>query len=373
MIHYKSHQTAQQKVTPSESDLEIIRSFALAGEPIDPEDLFIGRMSLANDQYDRSHERFPESYLAQFAATIPGKSVMTGHDYSRDPAGRIYKAEVASHMATATERGIKLGKELVVSYYLLKSDPLAAKVKAGIARDVSIGFVPDIRVCDVDGKNYDGWMLGEEDPCPHVAGKGYGETLARVTYGGDVTKAEGNEASFVWLGCQYGAQAIASMRAFAPEAKSAYFDSRGGKGVWQIPFDEERHLFTLHGPPPVHPTAQKEANMLVEQKGAPPPGEPKFSPADERLLNLGKAYIAAMQAHVKSRYGPCGQEKTGEVIAGLFETASPEEITAAVKAADEVFNEHFPGVGKGVPASDTPINSPKRKFNPWGMSLPRSG
>lgn len=366
MLHYKVHQTVQRKVTPSESDLEIIQAFALAGEEVNPDDLFIGRMSLANDQYDRSHERFPESYLVQFARTMPGKSVMTGHDYARDPAGRIFKAEV--QVGGSGPQG--LAKELVVSYYLLNSDPLAAKVKAGIARDVSIGFNPDLRLCDIDGKNYDGWMLGEEDACPHVAGKAYEDALARVTYGGDVEKVEGLEGSFVWLGCQYGAQAIASMRAFSPQAKSAYFDSRAGKGVWSLNPSFGVPLFPLEQ----NLIAAKEFSMPPEiEKGAPPPGEPKPSPAQERLIEMGKAHIAAMQAHVKSRYAPCGQGATGEVIAGMFETASADEIAAAVKAADEVFNERFPGTGKGIPASDTqeqPV--PERKFNPLRRQLTRS-
>jgi len=360
LIHYKGHLTEQQKLTPSYSDLEIIQAFALAGEPIDPDDLFIGRMSLANDQYDRSHERFPESYLLQFARTMPGKSVMTGHDYSRDPAGRIFKAEVATHMAGGT-----LGKELVTSYYLLKSDPLAAKVRAGIAKDVSIGFNPDLRLCDLCEKDYDGWMKGEDDACPHVAGKAYEDALARVTYGGNVEKVEGLEGSFVWLGCQYGAQAIASMRAFSPQAKAAYFDSREQKGVWAL----NSHDLLLPQFPlqqtPLHSglIAAKEASMTVEK--AAPPSELKLTPEQERQISLGKAYILAMQAHVKSRYGAAGQEKTGEVIASTFESASEEQIKAAVAAADEVFNEKFPPKGAGVPASDSPAEEPKRRFNPF--------
>jgi hypothetical protein len=346
MLWCKEPLAAQaKKITPTTADLETIQALALPGFSVDPEALFIGRMSLANDIYDRSHERFPESYLQRFKETIVGKGVMVGHDYTREPAGHFYFAEVG---------GGTDSKELLPSYYLLESDPLTAKIKAGIARYVSIGFNPDLRLCDFDGKDYDGWSKGEDDPCPHVAGREYDGQLARVTYGGDVAKVEALEGSFVWLGCQYGAQALGANQVLSPEAKAAYFDSREQKGVWQIPLSPGSL-------PPVitatNTTAQlplipyaKEAAMLVSDRSDrtdrtdrsdPSP----LSPEQERKIALGEAYVAAMQAHVKSRYGPCGQEKTGEVIAGLFETASAAEIDAAVKAADEVFNERFPGTG----------------------------
>ena len=110
------------------------------------------------------------------------------------------------------------------------------------------------------------------------------------------------------------------------------------------------------------------------EKGAPPPGELKLSPEQERLIGLGLAYIADSQAHVKSRYGAAGQEKTGEVIASTFATASEEQIKAAVAAADEVFNEKFPGTGKGVPMSDvTQPAAERRPFNPFRSPAGRRG
>jgi hypothetical protein len=123
------------------------------------------------------------------------------------------------------------------------------------------------------------------------------------------------------------------------------------------------------GPVQFSPTA-KEFKMPPEtEKGAPSPGELKLTAEQERLIALGKAFIAAMQAHVKSRYGPCGQEKTGEVIAATFDVASEEQIKAAVSAADEVFNERFPGKGDGVQASETTPAPVKRSFNPFRSAI----
>lgn len=106
------------------------------------------------------------------------------------------------------------------------------------------------------------------------------------------------------------------------------------------------------------------------EKGAPPPGEPKLSPEHERLIEFGKAYIADQQAHVKSRYGAAGQEKTGEVIAATFESATLEQIKAAAAAADETFNKAFPGSGVGVPLSDATPEPAARRFNPFRAALP---
>lgn len=354
-----------RKVVPTDGDLELIERSMLSGETFNPEDFFIGRMSLANTLYDRSGERFPESYLQRFAATLPGKGVMIGHDYTREPAGRFFTAKVD---------GGADGHELVPSYYLLNSDPLTAKVKAGIANYVSIGFNPDIRICDIDGKDYDGWWKGEEDPCAHIALREYDGQLARVTYGGDVQKAEALEGSFVWLGCQYGAQTMGANQVLSPRAKAAFFEDHSKTHLWA-----PGNLVGLRYEPPFDLAASnaaiiqtlKEKAMPPDiEKGAPPrgdgpPPEAKLTPEQERLIALGSEYVKFAQEHVKSRYAACKQERTGERLARAMETASPEEIAADLKAADEIFNEFFPGTGKGVPMSDgRELVTSARKFNP---------
>lgn len=360
---YKAHSTVQRKVAPTDADLDLIHQYALAGETLDADSLFIGRKSLCNDQLDRSHERFPEGYLLRFAETMPGKSVMTGHNYTLAPEGRYFKAEISTGLAAS---GV-MQRELVMSYYLLADSDLARKVKAGIARDVSIGFNPDTRICDLCEKDYDGWMQGADDACGHIAGREHEGKLCTLTYGGDLQKVEGLEGSFVWLGCQYGAQAIASMRAFSPQAKAAYFESRAGKGVWHIPFHEEVDLFRISGPRtgPAH-TAAKELSMPQEEKGAAPTGELKLSAEQEALIACGQAFRKFAAAHVKSRYDACGFEEMGEMAAESLEAASGEKLLAAIEKADATFNKHFPGTGKGVPMSDTQGDQPRppRPFNP---------
>ena len=333
-----------RKVAPTDGDLELIERSLLPGETFNPDDFFVGRMSLANTLYDRSGERFPEAYLQRFAATIAGKGVMVGHDYTREPAGHFYTAKV---------EGGADWHELVPSYYLLNADPLTAKVKAGIARHVSLGFNPDLRICDLCEKDYDGWHKGDEDPCPHIALREYDGQIARVTYGGDAMKAEALEGSFVWLGCQYGAETMGANQALSPRAKTAFFEDRSRPQGW----------------PGV--TLQKERAMPHEvEKGAGPggpPAEAKLTADQERLIALGKAYELYAAGQIKSRYGACRMERTGERLAAQVARMTAEEIDEELKAADATFNEHFPGTGKGVPMSESGADDQalvRRKFNP---------
>ena len=45
-----------------------------AGEAVPADEIMVRYARLANDLYDRSHERFPREYLARFAETIPPPS-----------------------------------------------------------------------------------------------------------------------------------------------------------------------------------------------------------------------------------------------------------------------------------------------------------
>ena len=86
MFLKKSFETEQQHTDPQAADLALIRRFAQ--RDVKAEEVWTGRQSLANDQYDRAHERFPVEYLERFAETLPGKAVMGGHDYDTLPLDR---------------------------------------------------------------------------------------------------------------------------------------------------------------------------------------------------------------------------------------------------------------------------------------------
>lgn len=196
---------------PTATDLEMINELAL--EPLTADGVYVRRMALANDQIDRDFERFSRGVLKQFSDTLPGKSVLIGHDHSSAPIGRFYKAEAL--------RAVDGVVNLVGSWYAPVTDENAhdrASIDSGVWSNVSIGFRWDTLVCDLCGTDY-------RDPaCPHILGQQYpvdgvvGQDLATLVMtedGNSVTatatyrgKAEALEGSVVYLGAQFGAEMV---------------------------------------------------------------------------------------------------------------------------------------------------------------------
>lgn len=180
------------EVIPAEIMEQICRR---AGEAVPPDQALVRTAHLCNTQYDRSHERFPVEYLERFAETIPGKSLLPGHDKSQVPMGVWLSGEVVKDGA-----GIS---HLRVPFYMDAKSEMARRVRLGIAKQVSIGFKAAGRTCDLCGTAYDGF-----DGCEngHQKGRTYDGKLCTITYSGDPTRVEAMEGSLVWLGCQYGAE-----------------------------------------------------------------------------------------------------------------------------------------------------------------------
>lgn len=321
MLVYKSFESRIRKVSPSASDLDIINSGDYATETIEAESIFCGAMKLCNNQYDRSLERFPADYLKRFADTIVGKSVLKGHDYRQEPVGRFYDAEI--------RKGQGDHLDLVTSYYMMADDPMVPKIKAGVIKGVSVGFEPDKRICDIDGKDYDGWWNDPEDddPCHHIVGREYDGKKATITYGGDSAKAEALEGSFVWLGCQYGAETIGQNTSLGPQAKSAFFAERakGGRLI------------------PAGPSTTKEKYM--EDKDKKTPGGEDMTAEErakqERLVKAGTAYQERLLKRIKTRYESMEMKETGEALATALANAPIEDLEKAEENADALFEKAF--------------------------------
>lgn len=341
MLFHKTYAVSHVKQAPTAADLARINSIAL--EPLTEEQLFLGHMALCNDQYDRSHERFPESYLKRFAETIVGKAVMPGHDYHAMPLGRFFDADVLP--------GADGRKNLVPSYYLLADDPLVAKVKAGIAKDVSIGFEPDRRECDLCSKDYDGWAKGDSDACEHIAGREYDGKTATITYGGDVKRVEAVEGSFVWLGCQPGAEALAKDGRFGSVQKSAWLLENQKRSFGGITSKE------------------KSVEEKTTEKAAASEKETALDPAEQarqaRLVAAGEKYYAYLGSRIETRWSSMGAAATGKSIAARLRDAPIDELIAAQAEAEKLFEEKFqpPTASKG--AEETPQEAPRAGgFNP---------
>jgi hypothetical protein len=150
---------------------------------------------MAHNAVDRDNERFPEALLDDFARTMPGKSLLNGHDRYTLPLGLFFDAATEEmtpeQFKTITGEEALLPEEIQtvkVLYgwiYMLKSDfntPMTANIDAGIYRHASIGFrASDLR--PIKGQ-FDNILFWEYMPP--------GEAL---------------EGSLVWLGAQPGATA----------------------------------------------------------------------------------------------------------------------------------------------------------------------
>lgn len=187
--------------TPTEAQLAAIREYTLADMPA--ESLYVRTFALAHNAIDRDNEAFDTSLLADFARTLPGKGLFIKHpagwDGDSGPGeGRFFEAEL-QHMSLDDARtllrspalqwppGVTTATVLMAGAYLVRTDgnkDLLAKIDAGIASDVSIGFTA---------------KRGEN----HLDEQGREMQSRSLTSPGEAL-----EGSLVWLGAQPGARAV---------------------------------------------------------------------------------------------------------------------------------------------------------------------
>lgn len=352
----KSFDTVHMPVKTEDHDLAAIRKYALREMTAD--EVWTGSMRLAHDRYDRAHERFPKAYLERFAETLPGKSVLGGHAYDTLPLGRLYSAAVVPDSE---------GHHLKVGYYLLKDSPLIPQIELGILRDVSIGFNAGKRVCDLCQKT---WDFSHE----HYPGQEYDGKRCTLTYDeADAGQAEGMEASFVWAGCQPGAEAVAMA-------------AKGGPGVWDVEQVQNWMRLWQMG---VLPDAARGANGMelqqamaeIERLKALPLAETEREQltkqiaelkAKEPLADDGAAYRQFLKAEMKRMANALDERRQskakGEFVDALLsqmENASAETLTKFLAPIKEEFDAAFAqGSAHGNGPGDD--QAEKKKTSPFG-------
>lgn len=186
-------------------DMAMIQRFA--PEMLDPEMIYARKEWLANDQVDRSFERFTTDTLQQFVMTIPGKAKLIGHDYKAAPLGRYFDASIEQDPATGWNW-------LAPKFYMVKTadnEHARAQIDGGVWSYVSIGFSCEKLVCDLCGESFYSW------DCPHWPGEEYADapaagpqhsgmkSVCTLHYEG---QAEAVEGSIVYLGCQHDARIV---------------------------------------------------------------------------------------------------------------------------------------------------------------------
>jgi len=184
---------AAQGIEVTAEILAKINTFSL--RELTPEEVFVRRFLMAHNAVDRDNERFPEPILDDFARTLPGKSLLNGHDRYTLPLGLYFDAfteeltpeqfKVLTGEEARLPEGIGMVKVLWGWVYMLKADfneSTTANIDAGIYRHASIGF----KASDINPV------------------KGPFENTLYWEY---VPPGEALEGSIVWLGAQPGATA----------------------------------------------------------------------------------------------------------------------------------------------------------------------
>jgi hypothetical protein len=358
MLIRKSFEDVQQTaIKAEEPDLAAIRKYAL--REVTAEEIWTGSMKLCHDRVDRTFERFPKAYLERFAATLPGKSVLPGHDYSALPLGRFYAADVVPD----TE-----GNHLRVRYYLPKESPLVSQIELGVLKDVSIGFNAGKRLCDLCAKEWD----FQHD---HFPGQEYDGKQCTLTYcESEAHKAEAMEGSFVWCGAQPGAEAVA----MAAKQLGLTFN-HNGTSMWDIgralpavrgafEMDLEQAKAEIERLKAL-PLADAERKQLQEQISALKAKEPLADDGAAYRTHL-KAEMKRMATSLDSRTNSDAETKYVDRLLERMPEASAEDLQAFMEPIKQRFDAAFAqgdGHGNGPGDPEDPDKNKKKssRFGRW--------
>lgn len=176
-----------------------INGYALT--PLTAEQVFVRKFLMAHNCIDRDNECFPLEMLDQFAGSMPGKSMLVGHNRRELPCGKFFDASTEDmtpeqfKTLTGEEPRLPDGTEnckvLWAWSYMVKTpgnEELAQQIDGGVCSHCSIGFA----AADLTAVR--------KDP--------NGPAL----YYQYVSPGEALEGSLVWLGAQPGATAQKSLK-----------------------------------------------------------------------------------------------------------------------------------------------------------------
>ena len=335
--------------TPSPEDMTAINEHAL--EPMQAEGVYVRRMNIANDQIDRDLEQFSRGVLNAFAETLPGKSVLVGHDTKGAPLGRFYSADVVRDPGDGTTwlRGY---------WYMPRTgdnEAARANIDSGVWKHASIGFQYDWLQCRLCAKDY------RSGDCPHIVGQEYPVSSLppdtnlngmKVSEDGQMATCtlvyrgggEALEGSIVYLGAQYNAEVAKAKMAgdfaeekrllqkVSPEAgadteQSLSADVGEGSDVQLGAADGQSGGTKTAEDSEVQPMTDEEKQELEDAKAA-------VAAAEVEKAELVKAAEAATQRAARLR-APVVAEV--EKLAGLMKR-EPELATMKTMAGDDLAN-----------------------------------
>lgn len=362
MLLTKEFETVQEAITPQDPDLAAIRKYAQ--RDVTPDEVWCSAFKVCNTKIDRSGERFTKAYLERFAETLPGKAVLEGHRRDIRPLGRFYDAEVLPDGADWYLKGY---------WYTAADSPIKREVELGIAKDCSIGYAAGKRVCSIDGK---AWLPHRQGECrDHQPLQEYDGKQCVIHYcETEAHKAEAQECSLVWLGCQYGAEATAkTFLSGLTEDQRRYWMMGGGGFVLPTPAQREESSMGFK--------SIEEAEVEIKRLQALPLAAEREAELQkaiaekEPLAKDGAAYRQHLKDEILRMAGVLDEaaKSTAKTemytaILGTMEHASAESLQAVLKGIAADFNVKFAG-GSGDPDAGSRLDDesqPKKKSSPFG-------
>lgn len=157
--------------------MSLINEFTL--EPLSEEDVYLFKVAACDNDIDRDFERFDDESLDEMASLMVGRTFIKDHRCESDnQVARIYQCEVQDVEGKTTSDGLQL-KQLVVKCYMLNSEAnqqLISEIKAGIRKEVSVSFMPDVVKCSICG------IDNRKQACRHYWGREYDGEVCHFTF-----------------------------------------------------------------------------------------------------------------------------------------------------------------------------------------------
>ena len=177
----------------SEAELEKVNEYSL--EPLKAEDVYLFKIAVCSNAQntDRDNEPLLQKAVEGLAERLKGRTILFDHNASaKNQVARIYDTELIKSDAQ-TEIGEPL-ITLAARCYMVKTETnanLITEIKAGIKKEVSVGFSTSGQKCSICGKQF--------HTCAHLKGRTYDGKICRAQIEDCI---DAYEVSFVAVPCQ---------------------------------------------------------------------------------------------------------------------------------------------------------------------------
>ena len=154
-------------------EIDIINN--LTRHKIEPEDVYVFSLILADNEMGNNYERFSDESIRKLEQLFYGVSGTINFESNKKQKARIFSCRTETVLDKKTFDGRDFVR-LTARAYTLKTDDsseLFMKFNDGITKEASIGCSVSKRVCSICGR--------ENISCSHISGKEYDGKLCYMT------------------------------------------------------------------------------------------------------------------------------------------------------------------------------------------------